>query len=128
MLETDDQVSSIFADALALYADALEMLEMGKLRNAAEKAWGATKRATDGLILARIGELTRTSGRTSRRIAEMSREGEDFKRLWELYNHRQRFLHGRCFYDGNCEPSDVVIGLVRETSDYIRDAVALAGR
>ena len=29
------------ADAWALYRDALEMLEQGHLRNAAEKAWGA---------------------------------------------------------------------------------------
>ena len=42
-----DQVREIFADARALQADALEMLALDKVRNAAEKAWGATKRATD---------------------------------------------------------------------------------
>ena len=31
-------------------------LEQGRIRNAAEKAWGATKRATDALALARTGE------------------------------------------------------------------------
>ena len=50
------RVKEIFTDARALQADALEMLALGKVRNAAEKAWGATKRATDALVLARIGE------------------------------------------------------------------------
>ena len=31
------------------------MLAQGRIRNAAEKAWGATKRATDAVILARTG-------------------------------------------------------------------------
>ena len=44
-----DRVRALFADARDLQADALEMLEQGLLRNAAEKAWGATKRATDAL-------------------------------------------------------------------------------
>ena len=40
-----EQVREIFADARILYADALEMLAQDYIRNAAEKAWGATKRA-----------------------------------------------------------------------------------
>ena len=51
-----DRVREIFADARDIQADALEMLALGKLRNAAEKVWGATKRATDALVLARTGE------------------------------------------------------------------------
>ena len=128
MVTTDDQVDGIFADARTLYADALEMLEMGKLRNAAEKAWGATKRATDALILARIGELPRTSGRTSRRIFEIARRDQDLQGLLHNYGHRQHSLHGRCFYNGDCEPEEGMAELVRETSDYIRDAEAAAGR
>ena len=123
-----DQVGAIFTDARALYADALEQLDSGKLRNAAEKAWGATKRATDALILARIGELPQTSGRTSRRILEMGRNDPGVKALVLQYDHRQRQLHGRCFYNGNCEPEDVLSELVRDTRDYIREAEELAGR
>ena len=128
MVTTDDQVDAIFADARTLYADALEMLEMGKLRNAAEKAWGATKRATDALILARIGELPLSSGRSSRRIFELARRDTSIKELHLQYDHRQRQLHGRCFYNGDCEPEEGMSELVRETSDYIRDAAAAAGR
>ena len=55
-----DRVRALFADARDLQADALEMLEQGRIRNAAEKAWGATKRATDALALARTGEGNRS--------------------------------------------------------------------
>ena len=48
-----DRVQAVFQDARALQADALEMMALGKVRNAAEKAWGVTKRATDALVLAR---------------------------------------------------------------------------
>ena len=58
MTTRTNRIDEIFQDARELQADALEMLALGKVRNAAEKAWGATKRATDALILARTGEET----------------------------------------------------------------------
>ena len=128
MVTANEQVREIFADARTLYADALEMLEAGKLRNAAEKAWGATKRATDALILARIGELPHSSGRTSRRIFELSRRDHSLKSMLEKYDHRQRRLHGKCFYEGDCEPADGIADLIRETPDYIQAAEEAASR
>ena len=53
-----DQVDEIFADARRMQTQAVERLEAGDLRDAAEKAWCATKRATDALILARTGDGT----------------------------------------------------------------------
>ena len=50
----------LIADAWSLHEDALEMLSQGRVRNAAEKAWGATKRATDALLLERPGRPHRT--------------------------------------------------------------------
>jgi len=50
----------IFKDAEELYHDAVRELERGKIRDAAEKAWGATVRATDALILARTKERALT--------------------------------------------------------------------
>ena len=56
-----DRIQAIFQDARELRADALEMPAQGRVRNAAEKAWGATKRTTDALLLSRTGdELERT--------------------------------------------------------------------
>ena len=54
-----ERVNFLFADGRALYYGALEMLAQGKIRNAAEKAWGATKRATDALVLARTARSLR---------------------------------------------------------------------
>lgn len=121
MLETE-RVSFLFADARALYDDALEMLEEGRLRNAADKAWGATKRATDALILARTGEEPRTSGQTMRMVRQLRRLDAALEPLRLRYGHRQSFLHGACFYDGILEPEEDIDRDVRETIDYIRDA------
>ena len=61
-----DRVNFLFADARSLYDDAIEMLDQGKIRNAAERAWGATKRATDALVLAREGEEPQPGGQARR--------------------------------------------------------------
>ena len=50
------RVQEMFDDARGMHGEALERLAAGDIRDAAEKAWCATKRATDALILARTGE------------------------------------------------------------------------
>ena len=127
MLEPE-RVGVLFADARVLYADALEQLERGKLRNAAEKAWGATKRATDAMLLARTGREPRSAGQTTRGLRILLRDNPQIDRELEgRYSIRANVLHGMCFYDGNCEPEDVTERDIRETSDYIRDVERLAG-
>ena len=125
MLDTT-QAGFLFDDAKSLYDDALEMLEQGRLRNAAEKAWGATKRATDGLILARTGKEPRTSGQTMRMLQRLRRQDPSLDAIRKDYGYRQSFLHGACFYDGILEPAEAIIADVRETITYIRDAEAMA--
>ena len=88
MLQTE-RVNAIFADARLLYDDALEQLEAGKLCNAAEKAWGATKRATDALILARTGEEPRTSSHTMQGIRALRHEDPSIESLRLRYAARQ---------------------------------------
>ena len=56
--EIPERVAAIFADARTIHGEALERLQAGDIRDAAEKAWCATKRATDALILARTGRRT----------------------------------------------------------------------
>ena len=63
MTTRTNRIEEIFQDARELQADALEMLAQGRIRNAAEKAWGATKRATDVLVLARRPERSRSGRR-----------------------------------------------------------------
>ena len=122
MVTANDQVREIFADARTLYADALEMLEGGKLRNAAEKASKATNKATDALILARTGEAPGSSSKNGRRLFELSTQDRSLNGLMITYDHRERQLYERCFYDGDCEPADAMERLIRETPDYIQAA------
>ena len=67
------------------------------LRNAAEKAWCATKRATDAMILARTGEEPRTSGQTMRMLRRLRGQDSALEPLRLRYGQRQSFLHGACF-------------------------------
>ena len=122
-----DRVKEIFADARTLHSNALEMLVQGKIRNAAEKAWGATKRATDALILARTGvEPEKTPG-ASRGLGELALQDDGVRILVGRYYSRQSQLHGDCFYFGLCDPIEETERRIRETIRYIEDAESLAG-
>lgn len=121
MLETE-RVSFIFSDARELYQDALEMLDQDRLRNAAEKAWCATKRSTDALILARTGEEPRTSGQTVRMLRQLRGQDPTLEPLRQSYGYRQHYLHGLAFYDGVLEPAEDIIRDVHATIDFIRQA------
>ena len=116
----------VFADAHTLYDDALEMLELGKIRNAAEKAWGAAKRATDALILARTGGLPERTPETSTGLRYLAESDPAVRTLVERYYLRQGALHDECFYLGLCEPLNDTERRIRETARYIADAERLA--
>ena len=123
-----NRIEEIFQDARELQADALEMLALGKVRNSAEKAWGATKRATDALVLARTGEepeRTPETGAGLRMLASLD-EAVREANLVRRYYSRQGSLHGECFYNGLCDPLDDTERRIRETADYIEDAQRLA--
>ena len=122
---TTGRIEVLFEDARRMYEAAIERLEAGDIRDAAEKAWCATKRATDALILARTGKEPRTSGQTRRTLGTMAMGDPSMRRLRELYSRQQTYLHGGCFYDGDCEgeaiPSDI-----RDTLEYIQNAANAA--
>ena len=118
----------VFADAMDMHAAALERLSQNDIRDAAEKAWCAAKRATDALILARTGTLPPRSPDTTRGLRTLAATDPTFHRLQSRYFERQAALHGDCFYTGWCEPVADTERLIRETIDYIRDAEILAGR
>ncbi len=117
----------IFTDAHHLYEQALRMLEQGDTRDAAEKAWCATLRSTDALIIARTGQEPETSRHTSQQLAELIHSDESVRMLRGRYYTSQRRLHGDCFYSGLCEPLADTTRLITETIEYIRDAEELAG-
>ena len=117
-----DRVDELFADARQVHAQAVERLEHGDIRDAAEKAWCAAKRATDGLILALTGEEPSTTAATTNYLA---RRVPDTRRLQGRYYSRIHNLHGMCFYAGFC--NDQTERRIRETTAYIDDAQALTG-
>ena len=128
MVVATDRVKEIFDDARAQHRSALERLEAGDIRDAAEKAWCATKRATDALLLARTGIEPESSTETSSRLRQLSGNDDRISRLSLVsrYYTRQGHLHGDCFYCGLCEPLGDTERRIRETADYIRDAEDLA--
>ena len=125
MTTTEASPASIFADARRMYDAALERMESGDIRDAAEKAWCATVRAAEALVLARTGEGPSTSTAAGRRLRVASRVDPALRELRRIYIERQTILHGECFYHDDCEP-DETEELIRETMDFIRDAEALA--
>ena len=119
MLEPERTVA-LFEDARLLYDEAIELLELGKLRVAAEVAWGATKRATDALIVARTGREPRTAGQTDREMHLLSRAQQSLLPFKVEYRNRGRTLHGRCFYEGVYD-TDEIVSIILQTEDLIRD-------
>ena len=121
-----DQVDEIFADARLMHAQAVEQLERGDVRDAAEKAWCATKRATDALVLSRTGEEPPSTHDTTEALLTLARRSSAYETLVGRYFTRISYLHGTCFYSGICGPDTE--RRIRETAAYIAEAEALADR
>ena len=119
-----DQVEEIFADARQMHVQAVEQLEQGDIRDAAEKAWCATKQATDALILVLTGEGPGPTGFTSNSLDDLVASGCAPDSLQGRYYSRLSQLHGACFYTGACNRHTE--HRIRETDAYIADAEALS--
>ena len=120
---TQDHVRALFDDARRMQAQARERLSQGDIRDAAEKAWCATKRATDALVLSRTGEAPSTHDTTEALLA-LARQSDTYETLVGRYFTRISYLHGTCFYAGLCGPDTE--RRILETVQYIDDAEALA--
>ncbi len=121
------EVQDIFADARQLQLSALERLEAGDIRDAAEKAWCATKRATDALIMARTGDEPEpgTTARASDGLDDLARRDHAVRSMKPHYYQSIYRLHGQCFYNDRCG-SEEVPTLIHATRDYITAAELLA--
>ena len=118
-----ERVDELFADARQMYDQAIERLEQGDIRDAAEKAWCSTKRATDGLILAITGEEPVTTAATSDGLDDLARQAPQTRSLQGHYYSRLGQLHGACFYDRRCNQETE--RRIRETIAYVNDALAI---
>ena len=121
---TQDRVAEIFTDARQVQSQAIERLDAGDIRDAAEKSWCATKRATDALILSRTGEEPPTTAATTDLLDDLCRVTSQIEVLQGRYYSRIYHLHGMCFYSGYCNTQTE--RRIRETFAYIDDAENLA--
>lgn len=126
-MTTKPNAEELFKDAKNLHDVALKELAAGNVRDAAEKAWGATVRATNGLVLARTREEPRTTHHTRVALEQEADRNPALDSLRLRYFTRETTLHGGCFYDGICEPKETIERRIRETAEFIDDARRLAG-
>ncbi len=125
MTTVEANAARIFTDARLMRDAALERMAAGDIRDAAEKAWCATLRATEALVLVRTDQEPRKSTDAGRRLRALSMSD---KSLWAVrlrYLERQEVLHGECFYHDYYDPEEIDL-LVNQTSDYIQDAERLS--
>ena len=120
-----DEVAEIFADARRMHESALVKLAEGDTRDAAEKTWCATLRATQSLIMARTGEEPSATAVASDGLDVLARQDSRCETLKARYYSRIYHLHAQCFYNGRCDSPEIWRRII-ETADYIRDAEALA--
>ena len=125
MTTVEADAAGIFADARLMRDASLERMAAGDVRDAAEKAWCATLRATEALVLARTGQEPGTSTVAGRRLRALSMNDQSLWGLRDTYLARQAVLHGECFYHDYYDPEEIG-RLVRETADYLREAERLA--
>ena len=126
MTTTETSPHIIFDDARRIHSAALARMADDDIRDAAEKAWCATLRAAEALILTRTGKRPPRSPDTSRGLRRLAAADPQTRSLHDRYFTRQALLHGECFYTGLCDPTDETQRLIHETADFIRDAEALA--
>ena len=95
----DMTASDIFVDAFQTQEAALERLGQNDIRDAAEKAWCATKRATDALILAHSVEkseqLTGHVLRTTQGLRHLAHGDAKFR---DLQGRNHTTIPGWKFY------------------------------
>ena len=120
-----DRTAALFADARALHDSALARLDAGDIRDAAEKAWCATKRTADGLIVARTGDEPERASDTTRGLRHLGAD-EDIRRSMGHYYAAREALHGCCFYRASCELIEDTERLIHEAVGYIDDVERLA--
>ena len=96
--------------------------EPEKIRDASEKAWGATVNVVEALIEAKTGkEIIKGKDRTNTLVKLVETDKAIPYDIQARYFSREDQLHGDCFYVGKCEPRDEIKRRIRETKEFIDD-------
>ena len=125
MVLKDAQAETLLQDAYAMQAAAMQRLAAGDWRDAAEKAWCATRNATQALVLETTGVDNAHSTGISAGIRQLSHErGGRWIQLRKDYSDISHYLHGDAFYGAIY--FEQIPQLVEEVADFIRVAEELA--
>ena len=108
----------LIGDARAIHREALARLEAGDWRDAAEKAWCATRNATEAAILELYGTESPRSSNIDARIRSLARERRGkWIELRKNYTEVVYHLHIEAFYGGVYH--DDIPDLIRGVADYV---------
>ena len=108
----------LISDARAIHRAALAQLEAGDWRDAAEKAWCATRNATEAAILELHGTESPRSTNIDAGIRSLARErGGDWIELRKNYTKVVYHLHIEAFYGGVWH--DDIPDLIRGVAEYV---------
>ena len=117
--------AALMQDAREAQATAERLLDAGDWRDAAEKAWLATRNATAAAVLEVTGVNNSGSTGIEAGLRQLSRQrGGEWAWLREEYKQVVHYLHADAFYRG-IHQNDIG-DRVRATADYIRRAEQLA--
>ena len=117
--------AALMQDAREAQAAAERLLAAGDWRDAADKAWLATRNATSALVLEVTGVAQANSTGIYGGLSRLAKErGGEWARLRYDYNQVVRYLHTDAFYRGKYR--DDLGDRVRGAADYIRRAEQLA--
>ena len=122
-----ERVKELLSEAWALYDEAVELLEQRNLRFAAGKAWNASEKAANALILERTGQEPQNPNETSVGISYLGEEGPGQNDFRSRFASQFENLYGDCYIDNHCEPEDYHEEMIRNTDSFIREAERLAG-
>ena len=121
----DSEAETLMRDARAMQEEAIAQLDVGDWRDAAEKAWCATRNATQAVVLEIYGVDNPRSTNIDAGIRSLARErGGEWVELRKDYTEVVYHLHIEAFYGGVYH--DDIPDLVRGVADYIRTAGELA--
>ena len=104
------------------------MLDSGKLRNAAENAWGAVQCAANALLLELTGTAAATDSDAGTRLAGLSLANPEVDPFRAQFSALAQELFYNCICDELYEPREVFEADIRSTADFIAAAERLAER
>ncbi len=114
----DAAAESLMNDAHAMQEEAMARLDAGDWRDASEKAWCATRNATQALLLEIYGVDSPRSTNIDAGIRAIARErGGQWVDMRKDYTEVVYHLHIEAFYGGVYH--DDIPDLVRGVSEYI---------